>query len=110
MNKVGVKVYDFLIENLDKAGMRKCLHNLYDHKKLMLERIQYLEVKGYLSSGKDTYGSYPDIVNKAVLATNLYIKYGLTGKETLFPKIAGILSEIKEKETEIFMQLLIDLK
>lgn len=95
LNKAGVKVYDSLIENLDKAGMRKCLHNLYDHKKLMLERIQYLEAKGYLSSGKDTYGSYPDIVNKAVLATNLYIKYGLTGKETLLPKIAGILSEIK---------------
>lgn len=59
-----------------------------------------------LSRGNGAYGSYLDSVNKAMLATNLYIKYRLTGKETLLHKIAVILPEIKEEETEILIQLL----
>lgn len=107
LNKSGIDVYPFLCENLDKSGMRKCLHNLYDHKQLMLERLGYLVNKGYISDKDKIQEKYSILVKDTQIAVNLYIKYSITGKIELLEKIKFILESIMEEEVRFFKHLLI---
>ena len=43
LNQAEMNVYPFLRQHLQTHGTRKCLHNLYDHKKLMLKRIVFMK-------------------------------------------------------------------
>lgn len=110
LNKSGIDVYPFLCENLEKSGMRKCLHNLYDHKRLMLERIGYLEKKGYISDKDKIQEKYSILVKEAQTASNLYIKYSITGRIEILEKIKCILKSIMEEEIRLFKHLLIILR
>lgn len=109
LNKSGIDVYPFLCDNLDKSGMRKCLHNLYDHKQLMLERLGYLENKGYISDKDRMQEKYSILVKEVQMAVNLYIKYSITGKIELVEKIKCILKSVMEEEIRLFKHLLIAL-
>lgn len=109
LNKSGVDVYPFLCDNLDKSGMRKCLHNLYDHKQLMFERLGYLENKGYISDKLKVQEKYSKLVEEAQKAVNLYIKYSITGKIELLEKIKHILENMMNEEITLFNELLLEL-
>lgn len=100
-------MYPFLCDNLDKSGMRKCLHNLYDHKQLMLERLGYLENKEYISDKDRMQEKYSILVKEVQMAVNLYIKYSITGKIELVEKIKCILKSVMEEEIRLFKQLVI---
>lgn len=98
LNQAGMDVYPFLRQYLQTHGTRKCLHNLYDHKKLMLERIVFMKRNSYLIDNVAIEEGFQQIVKMASIATNLYIKYEITKDVSILNKISSYLSDIENKE------------
>ncbi|MFR2755408.1 MAG: hypothetical protein ACLTC0_07435 [Eisenbergiella massiliensis] len=109
LNYAGINVYKFLKDNLDTFGMLKCLHNLYDHKKLMLERVNYLRAKGYISADDELCNEFDLLVKESQRASNLYVKYTITDNNSILERISDILTKIEYKEKLIYVQLIEEL-
>jgi hypothetical protein len=83
---MGVDVYDYFPKfiarelELGKTAIDdRLFHAMYDHKEMMIKRVEYFVAKGYL--GKDVLQPLEEyktaVRNKAVIARNLIIKYNM---------------------------------
>ncbi|KEQ21815.1 hypothetical protein [Paenibacillus tyrfis] len=73
--------YRALIKNIDIRPF----HVLYDHKKIMVSRINYMEQNEYIKDSLKLYEMYSLIERKALTLRNLVIKHNLS-KETDYTK------------------------
>lgn len=105
-NICGIYTYDFLVLHMyeHERQMLKCLHNLYDHKKLMLERLIYMEDKEFIP--KTFSKQFKKITSDAGIICNLYIKYELTLNTEYLDKIVIMLLEIKNNEKRLYSKIL----
>lgn len=78
-------------------------HLLWEHKKCMVERINYLNLRVY-----DFYSDYEKIVNSSLNIRNLTIKYNMTKNDSILDKIDTIISEVVNTE-EIALRKLVKL-
>lgn len=96
----GMNYYDVLIQNL------LCLEDhlidvrfyclLRDHKKIMIERLRFLENNAFHM--KDYINLYGEIYSDMSIIVNLVIKYNIIKKISLIDKITEKLTSIKNKE------------
>lgn len=56
----------------------RMFHLLWEHKNIMLMRIDYLRKNGYISKDTDLYNAYKPIVNKTLTIRNKILKYNMT--------------------------------
>lgn len=111
----GLDVYEALAEDARKAAAGywepdyKPFHVLYDHKTLMLRRIDYMGRHGWLERFAELYDEYGAIRNLAFTARNLVVKTRLTGKRDNMRKAGALLGEIAERERAALEELLLRL-
>ncbi len=101
----GIKVYDIIIIGLKNAIKSlnsidyKFICVLYDHKKVMLLRLQMLRL--YFEFNDELIDDYMVIKNKTNILVNLILKYNKTRKISILYKCINILSEIMNDEEHI---------
>lgn len=107
----GQEVYSYIQQLIQQEKERKGTgrldvripHLLWEHKKCMLERINYLNLGMY-----DFYSEYENVVNTSLYIRNLTIKYNLTKNESILDKIVTSISEVVRTE-EIALRKLVEL-
>lgn len=109
-NVIGINVYTFLCEGMEKlkettSDMRKCLHNLYEHKRLMVERLEYMIKQGYISE-REILNECKEIAKMAEVSCNLYIKFQLTQKWEMRDRIKELLREMKAREEKVYLKII----
>ncbi|MWC27647.1 hypothetical protein [Paenibacillus sp. MMS18-CY102] len=106
----GLNVYTtlgtFLEENPDFRDY-KPLHILFDHKVLMLERIKFMGMHGFLSNSEEIYEQYTAVFENIRNARNLFLKKLFKNSATINNRIIEILHIAQNKEKEV-LQLLLD--
>jgi hypothetical protein len=115
--KYGIEVYDMIIEWIKKLYEDDkfevtTLHNLYDHKVLMVLRIEYMLKNGYLTLNHNILNNFIDIKNKMNIVWISYLKIEVSQKKNndKIKKIINDLQNIKIKETELYSVILDDLE
>ncbi|MEK5034032.1 hypothetical protein MKY96_21450 [Paenibacillus sp. FSL R7-0302] len=100
----GMKVYedikhylDLLLQNKDKYDI-KPLHVLWDHKVMMLKRIQYMKSRKLMNNADIIYNNYKQIVQNMLMFRNMLLKAQLTRNSELIKKIIIGLDDIVSKE------------
>lgn len=100
----GIDVYDLLTEYLNESKDNtqldyRVFHNLYEHKKLMVKRIEYLEEKQLIqrSINKEVYQR---VANLSQIISRLIIKYRYKNDHEILEKIVRYIDEIKNLEKE----------
>ena len=108
----GLECYRVLLEELD--GINKFLGDvrisyvLYEHKKCMRDRIEYMIRYGYLQlrDDEDIQRIAKENVDLALLLMKFVIKYQATSKEKLKNRIFELLTEIKENELLCYQKVI----
>ena len=104
----GVLVHDFLKMYIDKLADGSILHErmdwrvfrmFWEHKVVMLERIQKLEV--LLGFDSKLSISYKEVVKEANTIRMLYASHHQKRRDHILPSIANKIMNIKAKELEI---------
>lgn len=119
-NVYGINAYNELINilkdefNNDTFSFDsiKYLQAFADHKKIMLQRIEYLEKERYITKEQFDmiYEDYKSIVEEFNIIINLYIKLFLASSKNNAVKILSKLEQVSQKEKEILNLLLSFLK
>ena len=106
----GVDCYNYIVDYLEHLDIYdydfRTFFVLNEHKKIMVERIRYMQENGYLKSENDIYDNYLEIEKSTSLLNNLWLKYGFSRKEETVKKIIMKLKEIKEKEIRTLKEVL----
>lgn len=95
--------------NCDKFDI-KHIHVIYDHKVLMLHRIKYMGINGYLKEIEKINQFYNQLEHKALLARNILLKDIISQNNNLIDNVIKLISEIEigEKETiKLFLKNII---
>ncbi len=79
---------------------------LWEHKKFMFDRINYMIGNGYVSGDADKYKQYAEVVKKSQIIKYLVIRYNSTKSETTLKNIQDLIHFIVCKEEEILGRLL----
>lgn len=110
INKYGINVYDDLINYLLHLNLGKDInlisfYLLYEHKRCMNKRIQYLVCKGI--NVKNICQEYSHIEKKARIIVNMFIKYIIRKENNMdfTKKIVSYLEEMKKQEIELISEL-----
>jgi hypothetical protein len=109
---IGVDVYDFFINHINNALTKEypvsveMFHGLYDHKEMMLKRIDHFVGKGYLSADKLAIrNEYVTIRDRALAIRNLILKYKLQKKDVTLDKAKMLLNETKPLEIQLLKNI-----
>lgn len=84
---------------------RRIFRLIWEHKKVMLERIQRIELE--LQNDSKISSKYISLVNEANTIRMLYASHHMKRRDSVLPIIHEKLLEIKNKETTLLKQLLI---
>ncbi len=105
----GVSVYSYLTELLDRCrsldALTIPLRVLWEHKKIMVERIGYLEEHGYIDSGYRIFEEYSEVATMANHVRWLLLKCLMKPKVSLVRKASDILRDIAEREYRVLSNL-----
>ncbi|WP_242836675.1 hypothetical protein [Clostridium sp. BNL1100] len=93
-----------MCENFDSDI--RFLHILYEHKKCMLMRLEYMYKNNYISDNSYIYDGYKYIEQEMFKMRNQHLKYIIGGKKSCLSQLVDCLSEIEQKETELTERLL----
>ncbi len=105
----GISVYSYLTETLDRGRNLETLtiplRVLWEHKKIMSERIWYLEEQGYIDSGNRLFKEYWEITKMANHARWLFLKCRKKPKASLVRSAKAILQDVAEREYRVLSNL-----
>ncbi len=108
----GLECYDYLqlyfntLRNNPIYADIRMIHKVLEHKLCMLNRIEFLQEKKYISIESDLYLKYKDITNQALIAKMLIIKYNLTKNFSCIERVQKRLTYMKKHEKTIIFDLL----
>ncbi|SDM33257.1 hypothetical protein SAMN05428961_11432 [Paenibacillus sp. OK060] len=112
MSLYGLEVYKYLltrfrhhkhkIENLDIRPF----HLIWEHKKIMMLRLQYMANLGYLKHTDEAIVKYVDLEKQSMILRNTVIKYNVTKSSSLLNKIEAELEKILRQEKSCLEELL----
>lgn len=78
----GMDTYQILYKHLAIANTgnvlehwRQVFHFFYEHKKVMLERLRYMEQYGYIERGKQFVNAYIDMAEKAYFVRKQFLSF-----------------------------------
>jgi hypothetical protein len=107
----GMAVYDFLIEYFEKVMKGKAqltvnsLHILWEHKKCMMSRVQYMQKKYSMLLDYDI-APLKEVERLAYKTRDELIVFSMTNDPKCFQNIIKYLNQLKEKEKIAIGQLL----
>ena len=103
-------VYEYLKELLgceDKYIGIQPFHFIWENKKFMLRRIEFLKNRGYiLASISDLIWQCKNLINETQTILNLVVKYNLTNNKALLPNIINKIDVAKEGEVKLIENLM----
>lgn len=108
----GISVYEELILEMTRIRIGQNAEDgrpfqvIYDHKILMLERIDFMDQAGFLEEGEELKVRYQSIADDALMARNLIVKYSLTKNKDTLNKVEVLIRRIQACEQEA-MELMI---
>lgn len=85
------------------------LHIMYEHKKIMTERLQYMKQKEYIANADKYINIYADLAQKILIGRNLYIKYSITKDREIMKKISKIVSDAEMVEADVLPEMIGDI-
>jgi hypothetical protein len=85
----------------------KPLHVLYEHKKCMVSRLEYMHENNYISDCSYLHEGYKSLEYKSMMMRNLQLKYIATSDKRNLDSIIDILTEVEQKEEEL-LEILVD--
>lgn len=109
----GINVYDAIIKWMSLYETEyvdhRVLFGLWDHKRIMLERIKYLEDNGYLDKNVKYSFDYAELESMASKARLFVMKYNLVRIKDVLEEIIDILRDMREKEQRILNDIICEL-
>ena len=109
---LGIEMYSFL-KNYMKGQSEKDMglsvelfHGLYDHKNLMMKRVEYFVQKGYLNASKmSLLNELAEVKNKAMALRNRMIKSNIQGKLTEHESVFLLIDQMSELEVAVLKKV-----
>lgn len=83
---------------------------LWEHKKIMFDRINYMIDNNYISGNIEHYKDYSDIVRKSEIMKGLALKYNFTKSKTTLENMQDLIHFIVYEEEKILKDIIKDLK
>lgn len=112
----GIKVYDYLQmyfdaveQNDSRLGDRndaRHLHVLWEHKKMMSERIGYLVEEGIISYDEELVEGYKDITKRAMKLRDQYIRHVIREDKEVFKRLRLRFDQFREEEPVLLLKLI----
>lgn len=112
----GIKIYEYLqmyYEAVEYKDPRLCdrndvrhLHVLWEHKKMMSERIEYLIDEGIIPYDKELVEGYKDITKKAMKLRDQYIRHEIREDREMFERIRLRLDQFQHDEPILLHKLI----
>ncbi|MGC5772272.1 hypothetical protein [Paenibacillus pabuli] len=112
----GINVYDYLqmyydaVESNDpRLGDRndvRHLHVLWEHKKMMQERVAYLVDEGIIPYDEKLVNGYQDITTRAMKLRDQYIRHEIREDKAVFAKVRLRLEEFRKEEPVLLKRLI----
>lgn len=106
----GIDCYEYIISYLNHINDFDYDHRtffvLHEHKKIMVERIRYMQENQYLKSDNDILDDYMQIEKEALLMHKYWLKYGISHKEETLKAIIAKLEELKQLEIQTLKKIL----
>lgn len=124
---LGIELYDCLLKYFDyvrredpalkrRADLRQ-LHILWEHKKTMVDRLDYMKREGYVSGLDELVAAYKKVAQKAMTMRNLYLRDAMAQTDNppfpaarvpnLFQLVEENLHAMREMETGILQKLIV---
>ncbi len=103
------KIYERVMEQVNEEEPDfdvRAIHVLYDHKKLMYDRIKYLMDNDYLKYDQELLNNYQLVVKNMLTARNLLIKLSITEDMTDAVRFKMYFDIAKEKEASVLFEIL----
>ncbi|GIQ67355.1 hypothetical protein DUZ99_02500 [Xylanibacillus composti] len=110
----GVATYDSLQEyfQLMRDGEIgndiRPLQVVWEHKKIMLDRLAYLHEQGYLPD-LSLHNQYEEVKQKTEMARSLFLKYERRQDKSLIDMMAQFMDEVRQSEIAVLEKLLAEL-
>ena len=108
----GIHCYEF-IQNFVFKNMNNEINSdirffciMEDHKYLMLKRYEYMVEGGFIKENPELYEGLKEILAAFKILTNLYLKYIVTNKKEILPRVAERLNELRDKDVSLLNQFL----
>ena len=113
--KFGFSIYDCIRDYLNTVSKRntfhyhKTLNILSEHKKIMLQRIQYMQNNGYLEISSTHFKDYETVYKTSKVLGSMFQKYNISRDEAIISRIILKVNEISVKEKAILNELVDEL-
>lgn len=109
----GMDIYEVLIDYLSEKELSKIdfkiFHGLWEHKRIMMERIKYLTGLNYLTNSNNYADRYSSIEKQAQHIRMLSLKFRKTFDKEIIKRISNSMYTIKADETVILQEFYKDL-
>lgn len=105
----GITQYLESFNSTDKIDYR-VFHGLWEHKKIMLTRLNYLKEKGLLKSGTDIPNKFSEIENMSAMLRMIILKYNFSRKKELIHQSIHLTNDICLAERSVLEILLNELE
>lgn len=112
----GISVYNYLqmyydaVESNDpRLGGRndvRHLHVLWEHKKMMSERISYMIDEGIIPYDEELVEGYKDITKRAMKLRDQYIRHEIREDQEMFQRLKLRFNEFREEEPVLLQKLI----
>ncbi|MCR8645974.1 hypothetical protein NV379_25460 [Paenibacillus sp. N1-5-1-14] len=112
----GIKVYDYLqmyynaVQQGDsRLGYRvdvRHLHVLWEHKKMMSERIDYLIKQGMIPYDEELVEGYNDITKRALKLRDQYIRHEMREDQEIYERLRLRFDQFREEEPVLLQKLI----
>lgn len=112
----GIKVYDYLqmyydaIEHNDpRLGVRndvRHLHVIWEHKKMMSDRIAYLVDEGIIPYDEELVEGYKDIAKRAMKLRDQYIRHEFRRDQGMFERLRLRFEQFRNEEPILIRKLI----
>ena len=103
----GMEVYSCIRRRLEYSRKHPefadvlSVHILWEHKKCMLARIEYMEALRLLDPGDALGEAYAEIVAQAGILRMMMLRYGMSRDEHLIERMIGRLVSVMEREGDL---------
>ncbi|GKU76566.1 BtrH N-terminal domain-containing protein [Paenibacillus sp. L3-i20] len=107
--EIYAKLHDFVTRIMD--GVQnfdvRPFHILWEHKKMMVARIQYLQQLGHLSKETTLLAEFTQLEKKAYTQRNIMLKSYMSDNRTVLQSLPNLMQEMQNDE-QIAIQKLIE--
>jgi hypothetical protein len=96
----GISIYDILIKKLEISHHldKRPYHLLWEHKKCMTLRLEYMIKQGLIRPQTDILEEYTLLEKDYLTLRNIALKYNLSQNEKLRDKLISLVGDYKERE------------